>query len=294
MTEHNFHKKRARELQARTGMSYTRALRLVKEGLDGAGQATGLYEPIPSQPLTPALLHEARPAGADSTTLRPLPFGVDADGAIQALNLTSIHEGGEGPHAMIVGQGGAGKTMLLRTLVTGLCVQHSVDQLRVIYLRELSSDDFTAFPHVSLTDFGEAQDVLDGLREGATTAPHTVLIVDGFEYMMELHPDTRAQLEMLVRTGRARGIHVILADQQLRLSLSEPLLVNVRLRLALRMATEQSSRDFVGVPAAAHLPVCAGLGYYQREPGSDLVVAFRGLTTPPQRGVPAFGDTAER
>ena len=53
-----------------------------------------------------------------------VPIGVGGDGEPVMLDLKQAAEGGLGPHGLIVGATGSGKSELLRTLISGLALRH--------------------------------------------------------------------------------------------------------------------------------------------------------------------------
>ena len=53
-----------------------------------------------------------------------VPFAITADGASLELDLKESAEGGHGPHGLVIGAVGSGKSELLRTLVSGLAATH--------------------------------------------------------------------------------------------------------------------------------------------------------------------------
>jgi S-DNA-T family DNA segregation ATPase FtsK/SpoIIIE len=73
---------------------------------------TDLIGPDPSQAKRPR-----------SASLR-VPFGIAADGEVATLDLKQAAEGGMGPHGILVGATGSGKSELLRSLVAGLAATH--------------------------------------------------------------------------------------------------------------------------------------------------------------------------
>lgn len=284
MTQNNSHKKQARDLQARTGMPYTRALREVDATMNGGAPAN---QDRPTE-LLPAMLLPPLPDSPDGSgpaPLRPLPFGRTSDGATLALDLNDAHDGGNGPHALLAGMTGAGKSTLLHTLVYGLCAQHSPGSMRMVFVHghhlAAAMSDFADYPHVTaISGPDTASEVLRGVANDDWVSPHTVVIVDGYDSLLHEQPETLAELELLMRVGRSRGIHVVLACQQLTVGRSDRLVENATARIALRTVTEQCSRDVIGTSEAAHLPhTPPGLGLYVGTPG-DTPIGFQSLTTP--------------
>ncbi|MCP3801615.1 type VII secretion protein EccCb [Allokutzneria sp. A3M-2-11 16] len=66
-----------------------------------------------------------------------VPIGFDGTGVPVTLDLNPSHHGGNGPHALLVGAAGAGKTELLRSLVLGLAVHHHPAQLELLLVDHL-------------------------------------------------------------------------------------------------------------------------------------------------------------
>jgi len=68
----------------------------------------------------------------DDETLLRLPIGLNGDGEPLVLDLKESAMGGIGPHGLVVGATGSGKSELLRTLVTGLTMTHAPEQLSFV------------------------------------------------------------------------------------------------------------------------------------------------------------------
>jgi S-DNA-T family DNA segregation ATPase FtsK/SpoIIIE len=87
----------------------------------------------------------------DSERLLRVPLGTDGDGQIVVLDLKESAQGGSGPHGLIVGATGSGKSELLRTLVTGLALAHSPELLSFVMVDFKGGATFaqlTELPHV--------------------------------------------------------------------------------------------------------------------------------------------------
>jgi S-DNA-T family DNA segregation ATPase FtsK/SpoIIIE len=109
--------------------------------------ATGWAPTSMPPPQLPALLKQV-------SGLRRLavPFGQYEDGSVAILNLTEPAEGGAGPHGLLVGATGSGKSELLRTLVCGLAATQSPDELRMVLIDYKGGTAFAALeslPHVA-------------------------------------------------------------------------------------------------------------------------------------------------
>jgi DNA segregation ATPase FtsK/SpoIIIE, S-DNA-T family len=61
-----------------------------------------------------------------------VPIGITADGNPLVLDLKEAAEAGVGPHGVVVGATGSGKSELLRTIVAGLAATHPPDRLAFV------------------------------------------------------------------------------------------------------------------------------------------------------------------
>ena len=121
--------------------------RLVADSIRAGDRAAGV---LPSCSV-PVCCGAARAAGSGAQAgvaelapeqLLRVPFAITADGAPLELDLKESAEGGHGPHGLVVGAVGSGKSELLRTLVSGLVATHGPDDV------ELAFADFKGGAHV--------------------------------------------------------------------------------------------------------------------------------------------------
>lgn len=135
----NSWKKKARRQQIANGVSYTRARREV----DGAHHAQGgakagtlvsaLGIENPDSLDVEALWEpRRRPTGATRQMLLRTPLGLTPEGNPIWLDLKDAPHGGHGPHGVMIGMTGSGKSTALQTMVLGLCALHSPEVLQVI------------------------------------------------------------------------------------------------------------------------------------------------------------------
>jgi S-DNA-T family DNA segregation ATPase FtsK/SpoIIIE len=88
----------------------------------------------------------------DSSRLLRVPIGTDAEGGTVLLDVKESAQGGAGPHGLIVGATGSGKSELLRTLVTGLALTHSTEMLGFVLVDFKGGAAFAplaGLPHVA-------------------------------------------------------------------------------------------------------------------------------------------------
>lgn len=108
-------------------------------------------------------------AGNDEAVLR-IPIGFDANGQPLVLDLKESAQGGMGPHGLIVGATGSGKSELLRTLVTGLTATHSPELLSLVLVDFKGGATFvgvTELPHVAglITNLIDDLALVDRVRD---------------------------------------------------------------------------------------------------------------------------------
>ncbi len=231
-------------------------------------------------------------------------LGVGAGGTV-AVDLRR-----DGPHALVAGTTGSGKSELLQTLVAGLALANRPDEMVFVLIDYKGGSAFAqcaALPHVVglVTDLDGALTAraLDSLgaevtrRERALGAagakdldaylalrdaadsdlpalPRLVIVVDEFRVLAEELPDFVAGLVRLAAVGRSLGLHLVLATQRPAGVVSAEIKANTNLRIALRVQEPSDSVDVVESPAAAHLPVAApGRALLRR--GSDAPVELQ-------------------
>ncbi len=207
------------------------------------------------------------------------PLGVAADGIVD-VDLVR-----DGPHALLAGTTGAGKSELLRSLVLGLAVRVAPSQLQLVlvdYKGGATFDDLTALPHVVgvVTDLDDA--LADRalrslhaelrrreavLREHAAAdlpslrirAPHVemprlVIVVDEFAALVAEQSEFLHALVGVAQRGRSLGVHLLLATQRPQGVISDDIRANTNLRIALRLHDAADAIDVVGDRSPAQLP----------------------------------------
>ncbi|MEO3873657.1 FtsK/SpoIIIE domain-containing protein [Nonomuraea sp. B12E4] len=186
----------------------------------------------------------------------------------------------DGPHGLIAGTTGAGKSELLQTLICSLAVANRPDQLTFVlidYKGGAAFKECVRLPHtvgmVSDLDGHLTQRALDSLaaeirrREllllsaGAKDIddyagpgmPRLVLIIDEFAALVAELPDFVTGLVDIARRGRSLGIHLILATQRPAGVVTADIQANTSLRIALRVTEPAESADVIDLPDAAHI-----------------------------------------
>lgn len=81
--------------------------------------------------------------------------------------------------------------------------------------------------------------------------PRLLLVVDEFAMLAKDFPDVLTSLVAVAAVGRTLGVHMILATQRPAGVVSEDILANTNMRVALRVQSREDSTNVIGVPAAA-------------------------------------------
>ncbi|HEX5534919.1 MAG TPA: FtsK/SpoIIIE domain-containing protein [Actinomycetales bacterium] len=208
----------------------------------------------------------------------------------------------DGPHALVGGTTGSGKSELLQTLIASLAASNRPDELGFVlvdYKGGSAFADCARLPHTlglvtdldedltrraleSLTaevtrrerllsehgakDLDDYQALVDAAAGGVQGAPprlgRLVLVIDEFRVLAEELPDFLDGLVRIAAVGRSLGIHLVLATQRPGGIVSADIKANVNLRIALRVRDSADSVDVVDVPEAATIS--------ERTPGRAL------------------------
>ena len=229
-----------------------------------------------------------------------LVIGADADGPV----LVDIAR--DGPHALVAGISGSGKSDFLRTLIAGLARANPPTGLNFLFLDYKGGatfKDLDALPHVvgSVTNLDTrlatralsslraelnrrqaqlaaagAEDLADYRRRaGADPAlppfPRLVVVADELAELKEQLQSLVDGLVNVARVGRSLGVHLILATQKAAGVVDGQIRANTDLRVCLRVKEIGDSQDVIDTPDAAYLP--------NAYPGRALLVRGSG---PPQ------------
>ncbi|MGA8258347.1 MAG: type VII secretion protein EccCa [Nocardioides sp.] len=233
-----------------------------------------------------------------------VPIGLGESGALVHLDIKESAQQGMGPHGLVIGATGSGKSEFLRTLVLGLAMTHSPEQLNMVLVDFKGGATFAGMsemPHVSavitnlaqeLTLVDRMQDALSGemvrrqelLREAGnfasirdyekarvagedlTPMPSLFIVVDEFSEMLSAKPEFIDLFVAIGRLGRSLGLHLLLASQRLEEGRLRGLESHLSYRVGLRTFSAQESRAVLGVPDAYELPAVPGLGYLKPDP----------------------------
>ena len=260
------------------------------------------------------------------------PFGVTPEGQPVVLDIKESSQQGMGPHGLLIGATGSGKSGVLRTLVLALALTHSPEQLNLVLVDFKGGATFAGMsdlPHVSamisnleseLSLVDRMQDALQGemvrrqevLREAGNYAnvseyeadriagkhefpplPALFIVLDEFTEMLMAKPEFGEVFIMIGRLGRSLSVHLLLASQKMDLGKARGLESHLSYRIALKTFTENDSREVLGIPDAAKLPPLPGSGFLKA--GGDGLVRFRAsyvAAPPPARTLASISEAS--
>ena len=203
----------------------------------------------------------------------------------------------DGPHGLVAGTTGAGKSELLQTMIASLAVANRPDALNFVlvdYKGGSAFKDCVHLPHTvgmvtdldahlverALTSLGAelkyrehwladagVKDIDDYIELQARephrpSMPRLLIVIDEFASMARELPDFVTGLVNIAQRGRSLGIHLILATQRPSGVVSPEIRANTNLRISLRVTDGADSSDVLDAPDAARIPKSApGRGF---------------------------------
>lgn len=233
---------------------------------------------------------------ADSRTSLRVVVGIGAGGPL-ALDLV-----GQGPHAIVAGTTGSGKSEFLTAWLAALATSHPPERvafLLVDFKGGAAFEPLRGLPHVAgiVTDLDDAEAeravlslraelrhreavlLAEGARDLAAlpervVLPRLVLVVDEYQAMVERFPDLGTVVADVASRGRSLGVHLVLASQRPNGVVREQVSANCAIRVSLRVRQRADSVAVVGTEAAAAIrPDTPGRGIV--DPGDGCPVAFQ-------------------
>lgn len=221
---------------------------------------------------------------ADNWTRNSRTYGLRAPVGIGASGQFSIDLVQNGPHGLVAGTSGAGKSEFLQSLVASLASQYPPERLNFLFIDYkggASSNMFKDIPHTvgyvtnlspslslrALTSLraelnrrmrvleGRAKDLEEMLeKHPADCPPSLVIVVDEFATLVKEIPDFVTGMVDVAQRGRSLGIHLILATQRPTGAVNDNILANTNLRISLRVLDSGDSQAIIGTSDAAFLP----------------------------------------
>ncbi|TCL59042.1 S-DNA-T family DNA segregation ATPase FtsK/SpoIIIE [Kineothrix alysoides] len=208
-----------------------------------------------------------------------------------------IHEKYHGPHGLVAGTTGSGKSETLQSYILSLVVNyhpHEVAFILIDYKGGGMAQSFLGLPHLSgvITNLGgnatnrallsinaeiksrqrifndykvkHIDAYIELYRSGVANEPmpHLLIIADEFAELKKEQPEFVRALVSAARVGRSLGVNLILATQKPSGVVDDEIWSNTRFRLCLRVADKQDSSEMLKRPDAAFI-TGTGRGYFQ-------------------------------
>ena len=237
-------------------------------------------------------LAEVLDLSAEATALRwsigrlapglTIPLGQGGNGTC-VLDLEA-----DGPHLLVAGTTGSGKSELLRTLSASLALTYPPDRMNIMFFDFKGGSGLgplTSLPHCVglMTDLTrseldrtmaslraevrrreqllaavEAPDLTAYRQAGRTDKPplaQLVVIIDEFRMLVDDAPESLNELMRIATIGRSLGLHLVMATQRPQGALNADIRANVTTSIALRVQSAHESADIIGTNAAAAIAV---------------------------------------
>lgn len=223
-----------------------------------------------------------------------VPIGEKAGGALWYLD---IHEKYHGPHGLIAGTTGSGKSETLQTYMLSLAVNFSPNDIAFFVIDFKGggmANLFSTLPHMAgqisnlsgnqvhramvsiksenrrrqriFSEYGvnhiDNYTRLLKANEATIPIPHLFIIIDEFAELKREEPDFMRELISVAQVGRSLGVHLILATQKPSGTVDDNIWSNTKFRLCLRVQDKQDSNDMLHKPDAAYITQ-AGRCYMQ-------------------------------
>lgn len=277
-------------------------LRFRSSAAPAALDSPGLFELLGE----PAGSFDPRRLWATEPTPLSTPIGLGPGGEPLVLDIREPSAGGMGPHGILIGATGSGKSELLRTLVLGLAARNPPEELSLVLADFKGGATFSGLerlPHTAgtisniesdptLVDrmedalFGELErrqlilrdagfDRADEYRQHRRSDPHAglsplpalLVVVDEFGELLATRPDFADLFTSIGRTGRSLGVHLLLSSQRLDEGRIRRVESHLRYRICLRTFTAEESISVIGSRASFDLPPIPGIGHIAVDSG---------------------------
>ncbi len=209
-----------------------------------------------------------------------VPVGAGADGPVH-LDLQA-----DGPHLLVAGTTGSGKSEFLRTLAAGLAAGYSPDRVNLLFLDFKGGSGLgplTGLPHCVglLTDLdaqgigralvslraevrrreqllaaAQAPDLAtyESMTRPGRSLPRLVIVIDEFRMLVEDAPAALAELMRIAAIGRSLGFHLVMATQRPQGAVTADIRANVTSCVVLRVQSGPESMDVMNSRLAAGIP----------------------------------------
>lgn len=245
------------------------------------------------------------------------PLGLGTKGDTVCLDL---HERAHGPHGLVAGTTGSGKSEIMQSYILSAAVNFHPYEVAFVIIDFKGggmANQFENLPHLigKITDIDSHEinrsllsiraelekrkklfaryavnhidQYIGKFRSGETAVPlpHLILIVDEFAELKAEQPEFMKELISTARVGRSLGIHLILATQKPAGQVNEQIWSNSRFKLCLKVATKEDSMEVLRSPLASEI-LEPGRAYLQVG-NNEVFTLFQSAYS----GAPADSDT---
>ena len=205
-----------------------------------------------------------------------------------------LHITRHGTHGLIAGTTGAGKTVLLSTVIASLAASNSPRLVNFVIIDMKGDNDLELLSHLPhtvgfasvlnktmgpnrirsyigravvaldneikrrmqiLSDAGQNDIFEYNRRRPDAPLPHLMVIIDEFAVLKKQFSELMDKLVDVSALGRAPGVHLILCTQSPSGIVSDKIWANTQFRICLRVANVDESRSIMHRQDAAFLPV---------------------------------------
>lgn len=213
------------------------------------------------------------------------PLGINSKNEIVYLDL---HEKAHGPHGLVAGTTGSGKSEILQTYILSMATLYHPYEVSFVIIDFKGGgmvNQFSNLPHlvgaITNIDGKEIDRSLKSIRAelmkrqtlfaevgvnniekyikayksgyAKTALPHLIIIVDEFAELKAEQPEFMKELISASRIGRSLGVHLILATQKPAGQVSEQIWSNSKFKLCLKVQDQQDSKEVIKSPLAAEI-----------------------------------------
>ncbi|WP_317367448.1 FtsK/SpoIIIE domain-containing protein [Bifidobacterium pullorum] len=214
-----------------------------------------------------------------------VPIGTTAEG-IATLDIAA-----QGPHALVAGTTGSGKSVLLQNWCLALAVRNPPDTLHFVFLDFKGGSAFNqlqGLPHtagiVDDLDIRHAARAIVGLERElkrrerlvaeagvssidrlGNAQPSIIIVIDEFHVLRQQLPDAIERFIRIASLGRSLGMHLIACTQHPLGQVHAEMKSNMALNLCLRVRDGMQSSELIGSSAAAGIPPTMPGAFYSND-----------------------------
>ena len=214
-----------------------------------------------------------------------VPIGTTAEG-VATLDIAA-----QGPHALVAGTTGSGKSVLLQNWCLALAVRNPPDTLHFVFLDFKGGSAFNqlqGLPHtagiVDDLDIRHAARAIVGLERElkrrerlvaeagvssidrlGNAQPTIIIVIDEFHVLRQQLPDAIERFIRIASLGRSLGMHLIACTQHPLGQVHAEMKSNMALNLCLRVRDGMQSSELIGSSAAAGSPPTMPGAFYSND-----------------------------